>query len=240
MLKNEIDKKRAIRGGLTDIGKANGITYGLAIGDALGFPTEFMTLDRIKPKYGPGGIMDLPDPALFSDNTQMSIAVAEALVGAGDKDIEPIMEAVKDEFISWLHSPENNRAPGNTCLKGVANMERGIHWSKSGLSNSKGCGSAMRVAPIGYLYQHDPDKLKEVAHATGICTHGHPAADAACIGAAFLVKLALDGVSPDKMIPKLFAFTAGVSVEFDQAISKVEKCLGWKDEEKALAYLGEG
>ena len=63
MLKNEIDKKRAIRDGLTDIGKANGITYGLAIGDALGFPTEFMTLDRIKPKYGAGGIMDLPDPA---------------------------------------------------------------------------------------------------------------------------------------------------------------------------------
>lgn len=36
-----------------------------------------------------------------------------------------------------------------------------------GLSASKGCGSAMRTAPIGYLYQHDPEKLKEVAHATG-------------------------------------------------------------------------
>ena len=113
--------------------QAKAIMYGLAIGDALGFPTEFMTLDRIKSKYGPSGIANLPDPALFSDDTQMSVAIAEALVGAGDKDIEPIMEAVKDEFISWLHSPENNRAPGNTCLKGVANMERGIHWSKSGL-----------------------------------------------------------------------------------------------------------
>jgi ADP-ribosylglycohydrolase len=222
------------------LNKARGVIYGLAIGDALGAPTEFLKLDRIRDEYGKHGIKDLPDPGLFTDDTQMSVAIAEALVRAGDKDIEAIMGAVKDEFISWLHSPENNRAPGNTCLKGAANMERGIHWSKSGLSNSKGCGSAMRVAPIGYLYQHDPDKLKEVAHATGICTHGHPAADAACIGAAFLVKLALEGVSPDKMIPKLFAFTAGVSVEFDQAISKVEKCGGWRDEEKALAYLGEG
>ena len=98
----------------------------------------------------------------------------------------------------------------------------------------------MRAAPIGYLYQHDAEKLKEVAHATGVCTHGHPAADAACIGAAFLVKLALDGVPPDKIIAQLFTFTAGVSAEFDQAISKVEKCLGWRDEEKALSYLGEG
>ena len=98
----------------------------------------------------------------------------------------------------------------------------------------------MRAAPVGYLYQHDPDKLKEVAHATGICTHGHPAGDAACIGAAYLVKLALDGISPHKMIDRLSTFAAGVSVEFDHAISKVEKCLGWEDEEKALAHLGEG
>jgi ADP-ribosylglycohydrolase len=224
-----------------DLNKAKGVIFGLAIGDALGARTEFLKLDQIKAKYGKEGIRDLPDPALFTDDTQMSVAIAEALVRAGDKDIESIMEAVREEFIKWSHLPETySKAPGNTCLKGVANMERGIHWSKSGVANSKGCGSAMRAAPIGYLYQHAPEKLKEVAHATGICTHGHPAADAACIGAAYLVKLALDGVSPERMIPKLFAYTAGISAEFDQAISKVEKCLDWKDEEKALRYLGEG
>jgi len=76
--------------------------------------------------------------------------------------------------------------------------------------------------------------------AVGICTHGHQAADAACIAAAYLVKLALDGVSPGEMILSLFPVTAGISVEFDRAILKVEKCLGWDDEEKALKYLGEG
>ena len=138
-----------------------------------------MTLSEIKTKYGEKGIQDLPDPALFTDDTQMSVAIAEALIRSGEKDIEDIMEAVKEEFIKWLHSPENNRAPGRTCLTGVENMERGVHWSQSGIARSKGCGSAMRAAPIGYLYQHDSDKLREVAHATGICTHGHPTADAA-------------------------------------------------------------
>jgi ADP-ribosylglycohydrolase len=98
----------------------------------------------------------------------------------------------------------------------------------------------MRAAPIGYLYQNDPEKMKEVAHATGICTHGHPTADAACIGAAYLVKLALDGISPGKMIPELLSFTADISSEFDEAILKVEKCLDWEDEERALKHLGEG
>jgi ADP-ribosylglycohydrolase len=82
--------------------KAKGVIFGLAIGDALGYPVEFMTLDRIKSKYGSDGITTLPEPAIFSDDTQMSIAVAEALVRAGDKDIESLMAAVKEEFIKAL------------------------------------------------------------------------------------------------------------------------------------------
>ena len=223
-----------------DTDTAKGIIFGLAIGDAMGYATEFISLDEIKNRYGTGGISDLPEPALFSDDTQMSIAIAEALIEAGNKDIDAVMSAVKDEFIKWYHSPENNRAPGNTCLQGVRNIENGSHWTESGIKNSKGCGSAMRSAPIGYLYQHDPERLKEVASASGICTHGHPAADAACIGAAYLVKLALDGVKPMEMIPALLSFTKGISTEFDQAMLKVQECLTWEDEEKALDYLGEG
>ena len=98
--------------------KVKGIIYGLAIGDALGAPTEFMSLDSIKAKYGSQGIRDFSAPALFTDDTQMSIAVAEALIRAGEPDIDSIMAAVRDEFIRWYHSPENNRAPGRTCLTG--------------------------------------------------------------------------------------------------------------------------
>jgi len=224
-----------------DTDKAKGIIFGLEIGDALGFPTEFMSLSTIKSKYGSSGIKDLPKaPALFSDDTQMSIAIAEALIKFGDRDIETIMAAVKDEFIKWYHSPENNRAPGKTCLTGIENMERGQHWSESGVARSKGCGSAMRAAPIGYLYQHDPEKLKEVAHASGICTHGHSTGDAACIGAAYLIKLALDGIQPDNMIPELLDFTSGISEEFERSILKVEEFLDWEDEGKALDHLGKG
>lgn len=223
-----------------DLNRARGMIYGLAIGDALGRPTEFMSLAAIKSKYGEKGLQNLPDPPLFTDDTQMSIAISEALISAGDKDLESIMQAVKDEFIKWYHSPENTRAPGRTCLVGIANMERGAHWSQSGIADSKGCGSAMRSPPIGYLYQNDPKKLRQVAGASGICTHGHPTADAACIGAAYLVKLALDDIPPENMTSRLLAFTEGISDEWDEAILKVEKCLDWDDEEKALAYLGEG
>jgi len=107
--------------------RAKGVIYGLAIGDALGYPTEFMTLARIKAEFGSNGIEDFPKtPALYTDDTQMSIAITEALFKAGVQDLEAIMDAIREEFINWRHSPENNRAPGNACLAGVSNMERGV------------------------------------------------------------------------------------------------------------------
>jgi ADP-ribosylglycohydrolase len=223
-----------------ELERAKGILLGLAIGDALGYPTEFMSLGEIKARYGPQGISDLPEPALFSDDTQMTLAVTEALVEAGDRDIETLMASVREHFIAWLHSPENNRAPGKTCLQGILNLEKGLHWSESGIAESKGCGSAMRAATIGYYYQHDSERLREVAHATGICTHGHPTADAACMAAAYLVKLILDGESLEGLIDRTLEFTAGISNEFEGAILRVKGCLAVADEEKALSALGEG
>ena len=102
-----------------DIDKARGAIFGLAIGDALGYPTEFLSLDQIKAQYGENGISELPQRALFSDDTQMSVAIAKALNTAGDQDLETIMDAVRDEFVKWRHSPENNQVPGRACLNNV-------------------------------------------------------------------------------------------------------------------------
>ena len=50
-----------------------GCFLGLAIGDALGYPTEFLSLPQIQQRYGPTGIQDLVgNPALHSDDTQTS------------------------------------------------------------------------------------------------------------------------------------------------------------------------
>jgi len=61
----------------------------------------------------------------------------------------------------------------------------------------------MRVAPIGYLYQRDLPKLRQVAAASALATHHHPAAQLGAVAAAFLVKLALDRLPPEEMIPAL-------------------------------------
>jgi len=100
--------------------------YGLELGDALGSPVEFWELKGIRERYGPDGIKELPAPALFTDDTQMTLAVAEALIGAGHQDLGAIMAAISQEFVAWLHSPENDRSPGGACLYGARQLEAGV------------------------------------------------------------------------------------------------------------------
>jgi len=105
-----------------NLSRANGMVYGLAIGDALGRVTEFMSLHDLKSAYGENGITNLPEPAFYTDDTQMSVAIAEALIRAGEKDLEAIMQAVKEDFVKWYHSPENTRAPGRTVLTAMSRL----------------------------------------------------------------------------------------------------------------------
>jgi ADP-ribosylglycohydrolase len=224
---------------MPDSRSARAVLFGLALGDALGWPVEFLQLPQIRARYGREGVTAPPDPALYTDDTQMSAAVAEALVEAGGADLETLMQAVSRRFVAWKHDPVTpTRAPGTTCIRGVNALERGAPWREAGVKDSKGCGACMRVAPIGYFYQHDPGRLRETAQAQAWMTHRHPTADAACLGAAYLVKLALDGVAPGEFPDRLLEAAGGLSDEFDGAIRRVVAACDWPDEEAALNHIG--
>ncbi len=217
------------------------VLYGLALGDALGWPVEFLQANQIRAAYGPRGIQVPPDPAVYTDDTQMTLALAEGLLDAGpDAPVDTIMTAVGRRFITWLHSPENTKAPGGTCIQGVENYEAGIPWRESGIETSKGSGTAMRAAAIGLLYQHDEPRLREMAVASSVITHRHPAAIAASVGAAYLVKLALDGAPLETYMRRVMDFTDGLSADLDDAILRVGHTLGWTDEVGALHHIGLG
>ena len=69
---------------------ASGCLFGLAYGDALGKPTEFLTVAQIEGRYGPGGPRELEgDPALVTDDTQMALAVGWALHDAATLAAQP-------------------------------------------------------------------------------------------------------------------------------------------------------
>jgi ADP-ribosylglycohydrolase len=234
-----------------------GCIVGLAVGDALGYPAEFRTRAQLLRELGPEGItgflrlkdprfsrpfMTGPDhpPGTFTDDTQMTLAVAEALLSQGGAGREPLMQEMGRRFVEWHRSPDNNRAPGATCGTGCENLARGVHWRKAGVAESKGCGSAMRVAPVGLFYE-DLDEVESVARDSSLPTHGHPAALEASAAAALLVALALRGTPPERMYEEVMRRCGGRSPDFDQCFSQVPGLLEQPPEKVLIkGVLGEG
>lgn len=222
---------------------AGGI-FGLAIGDALGYPVEFLRLSEIKKKFGERGVYEYPTNQLgqydakYSDDTQMSLAVADSLLKSPSPELEDIMKQMTREFIKWKNSPENNRGPGSTCMEGVRNLERGLDWKRSGLFRP-GCGSVMRSAPIGLAFYNDLGKLKQVAEASSVITHNNPRAIAATIANSYVIAKAMQGIYP--CVDDIHTFTKGVSPDFTQKLLVTKALLNSPtDPETAIREIGEG
>jgi len=197
-----------------------GCILGLAVGDALGMPTEFLTVEDIRGRWGPRGVQGFEGghwpPGHFTDDTQMTLALAEGILAAGrDASVDEIMAEVADEFVHWMRDPlGGHRAPGNTCLTGCRNLADGVYWREAGVADSKGCGSAMRAAPIGLVWPGDYERIREVAIAQSLATHEHPCALAGSVAAAALVSMALEGMAPAEMLERVIALTEEISDEF--------------------------
>lgn len=179
----------------TSLRRAAGSLFGLAYGDALGKPTEFLTVTEIHDRYGPGGPRDLAgDPALVTDDTQMALAVAWALHDAPAFTPEAVEPLLRQRFVDWSVSPDNNRAPGMTCLRACAELARGTRWQDATVADSKGCGANMRVTPVGLL-DVDLDTLAGLAQLQAGLTHGHPTGLAASELTAYAVRVLRDGAA---------------------------------------------
>ncbi len=147
---------------------------GGAIGDALGYPVEFMDYLQIIARYGKDGItryrMNDKGVAEISDDTQMSLFTANGvlfcftryacrgILGAGPADY------IKDSYKEWLQTQTGEidytkehynwirdvkglhalRAPGTTCISALQQISN----NQEVKNNSKGCGGIMRIAPI--------------------------------------------------------------------------------------------
>ncbi|MFI0240684.1 ADP-ribosylglycohydrolase family protein [Streptomyces sp. NPDC016845] len=190
---------------------ATGSLLGLALGDALGFPTEFNDVPAILAKCGPWREMELPGPvAYITDDTQMALAVARGLrtaMARGPLDAARSEPPLRAEFIDSYRSPDNNRAPGNTCLTACGLLEDNERdWRDASRLHSKGCGANMRVTPIGLVPGLSEEQRAGAAQLQAALTHGHPTALAASDLTARAVFLLANGADPTGLVGQLRSY----------------------------------
>jgi len=201
MTSQNTDRKDRIRGAL----------YGVAIGDALGAPLEFMTAEEILDKYGEpvremvgGGWLSVV-PGEITDDTQMTLAVAEGVVENPEKPIP----AIGRRFIAWHDSRPKDI--GGTCRMAIQTaksyiaegMEEAEAWRRAGedvaaRSNGQnaGNGSLMRTVYPALFYSRD--EAEKMAVSIGAMTHRNDSSDKYCKLYVELIADALD--SPKDVI----------------------------------------
>lgn len=180
-----------------------GAVLGAAIGDAMGHPTEFSSLEEIRALHGPLGVTGFTlywqrDGARFApytDDTQMAEVVLRVLVEgrAAGLDLDATMSLMAERFVAWSVAPQGgHRGPGNSCLAGCRRLAQGVPWAEAGGETAGGCGSVMRAYPFGLLFSGDLERAESWAVAHSKLTHRDPIALAACaamaVGVARLVR----------------------------------------------------
>ena len=137
--------------------------YGAILGDIIGSPYEFDRGKKTKdfPFFDRG--------CSFTDDSVMTIAVAEALMNAKGMGIMDDEKAVKDLIIDMMHK-WGRRYPDAGYGGG---FRRWLKHSDREPYNSWGNGSAMRVSAAGWLFG-DIGTTRRVARWTAEVTHNHP------------------------------------------------------------------
>ncbi|HNL83946.1 MAG TPA: ADP-ribosylglycohydrolase family protein [Chitinophagales bacterium] len=154
------------------------ILFGLAIGDALGVPVEFMSrnelnLNPVEDFIG-FGTYQVP-PGTFSDDTSLSMCLAEGLLP------EYNIDKIADNFKSWLFQnywTATNEVfdVGFTTKRAISELAKGMKPEFAGGLNEEdnGNGSLMRILPL-ILFTKDlclEDRFEVVKKVSSI-THAH-------------------------------------------------------------------
>lgn len=204
-----------------------GAMIGLAIGDALGGPTEFMSIEEIRAKHGlvtdmvGGGWLRLKKGE-YTDDTQMAERMADSIVAQGGFVIEDVAKG----FVAWLNTEPKDvggltREALMLARAGLPPEQAGlIPWMLSGFDNA-GNGSVMRAAPVALLTAFRPvAEIDATARASSAITHADPRATYGAAAISYAVSLILAGESD--VTGKVAAWLLDKSPELASAIAQVK------------------
>ncbi len=162
---------------------------GLAIGDAMGVPTEFSKRDNLLEKPVLKMIPKIRDgipKGAWSDDTSLTIATMDAITKSGMN-----YTAMADNFVRWFTANQfcsinESFGIGKTTLKALVKYTQ--HQQEAyqcGLDSiqDNGNGSLMRILPVAYycfVQRCNDKKIFEIVKKTSSITHAHEISICGC------------------------------------------------------------
>jgi ADP-ribosyl-[dinitrogen reductase] hydrolase len=203
-----------------------GCLLGLAVGDALGMPTEGYSREEIRSKFGVvRDMIAAPEghfhsgllAGQYTDDTEQALVLADSLIESAGFSAMRFAEKLAEWGASWTLDEKLNRGVGFTSRSAVENLIAGVSWKDSGLGLPT-CGSAMRVAPLGLLYHCDLSIVSRYADLQSLPTHSGAAARAGSIAMAVGVALSLKGFCKEMVLRMAAALAGRADREFAERL----------------------
>jgi poly(ADP-ribose) glycohydrolase ARH3 len=216
-----------------------GCLVGAAIGDGLGAWREGRGMAE---KEDIESLAETLEELIYTDDTHMTIGVAESLVESKSFDGEHMAETFIRNYES---EPWRGYGPGPPRIFRM--IKNGEPWDSAAdklyQGGSFGNGSAMRVAPVGLLYSNNPEKLRAIAYTSSSITHSHELGKEGAAIQAYAVALALDTAPEEEMdkedfLLKLHDFAQNPL--YKEKVAQIKELLGEQDRRKVVAVLGNG
>lgn len=150
-----------------------GCLLGLAVGDALGGRFEAQSAQHIRQRFPDvHSLVNSVDGEIwYTDDTQMTIGVAETLIECGSILESRLCQAFTDNYVPSRGYGRGTRAVIEAMEEGRDHSAIAQRYFPGG---SLGNGAAMRVAPVGLLFCLDRNRLWEQARQSALPTHLHP------------------------------------------------------------------
>jgi ADP-ribosylglycohydrolase len=192
--------------------RAAGALYGLAIGDALGMPTQSLPRALILDRYGEVLTGFHPAPAdqplaagmpagAITDDTEQAVLLAHLVISSGGT-VDG--RELADELMGW---ETTMRARGSLDLLGpstkraIAELLAGSDINEAGRFGTTN-GAAMRITPVGIATPSGkPELLLDRVIAASAATHNTGLALAAAAAVAAAVSAGIDGATVVEAIP---------------------------------------
>lgn len=151
------------------IDRSRGALLGLAIGDALGSPTEGKSLAAIQQTWG--RVTDfISEQQTGTDDTEYALFAARLLLKHGRAlNSALVAQAWRDEIIG---AKNEFKGAGFSEMLTIENLRKGLQPPQSGKHlHSWSDGLAMRVAPYGIVAAGDPQLAAHLAEIDGVVSH---------------------------------------------------------------------
>jgi len=158
--------------------------FGAILGDIIGSPYEF------GPKCKTKDFSLFNSHSVFTDDSVMTIAVAEGLISTINKSDDEIEQALIHSMQKWGNYYSDAGYGGN--------FRRWLNSDDPQPYNSYGNGSAMRVSPVGWLYD-TLEETRHIAYLTAKVTHNHPEGIKGAEAVASAIFLARTGHTKDEI-----------------------------------------